>query len=517
MMLKSYSAHFRPVGSNSSSFSFENIPVVSVPVNGCGHAANISVEIHSSNNLQTPFVPLQSRPESRGRVTAGFHYFSNEDHVTSASACSELLTATATVPSVKLSSLNLSSTHSSLSDSTSFTSSNAHSSAETVSCKSSVAAPANNYGSKRRRIEGPSSETSISPRCIKTRLPFRFSRRSSNLRPGAHSEKSCKKSASASDRRITLRSAARSNVLPSAATSAATSLGKKSSLVSERRTSARVAACSTLPALAIHLMSAPVKKSSPVRASRVGTVAQTKNRSRSVAANELVAFYARKTCVVCSQRDCQPEAEVSHKRGARKTNVTWLCCSFCDDAFHSTCLPKNSDIESDDEWICPTCSVDSDLKRRSLAARPRPGNVDSTRPSRSFSSAWLKSCSRVASTSSCICDSNSNADNILLQPPQSLGAAYSTHVRSYVQSASLLTGLDVSVIAKADLKLPRFADRDESQRADARRKLALAMKDKGMLFDDNLSYPWPDCSQVCFAWRFYSLKFCFTKSQRKKK
>jgi hypothetical protein len=501
-MLKSYSVHFRPVGGNSSSFSFENVPVVSVPVNGCGHAANVSVEIQSSNILQTPFVPLQSRPESRSRVTAGFHYFSNEDHVTSASKCSELLAATATVPSVKLSSLSLSSTHLSLSDSTSFTSSNAHSSAETVSCKSSVAAPANNYGSKRRCIEGPSSETNIiSPRCIKTRLPFRFSRCSSNLRPGAHSEKSCKKSASASDRRITLRSAARSNVLPSTATS----LGKKSSLVSERRTSARVAACSTMPALAIHLMSAPVKKSSPVRASRVGTVAQTKNRSRSVAANELVAFYARKTCVVCSQRDYQPKADVSNKRGARKTNVTWLCCGFCDDAFHSTCLPKNSDIESDDEWICPTCSVDSDLKRRSLAARPRPGNVDSTRPSRSFSSAWLKSCSRVAFASSSNCDSNSNAENILLQPPQSLGAAYSIHVRSYVQSASLLTGLNVSVIAKADLKLPRFADRDESQRADARRKLALAMKDKGMLFDDNLSYPWPDCSQVCFAWRFYSL------------
>ncbi len=63
----------------------------------------------------------------------------------------------------------------------------------------------------------------------------------------------------------------------------------------------------------------------------------------------------------------------------------------------------------------------------------------------------------------------------------------------------------MSVIAKADLKLPRFADRNESQRADARRALALAMKEKAMLFDDNLSYPWPDCSQVCSSGRIIPL------------
>jgi hypothetical protein len=48
------------------------------------------------------------------------------------------------------------------------------------------------------------------------------------------------------------------------------------------------------------------------------------------------------------------------------------------------------------------------------------------------------------------------------------------------------------------LKLPRYNDCSASQRADARKQLAIAMTQKKMFFDDDLSFPWPDCPPVCF-------------------
>jgi hypothetical protein len=408
--------------------------------------------------------------------------------------------------------------------------------------------------SKRRRLGGPSTNTA--PSLFKAKPKINSSYRSTSSRSAAHSATQRRTSAFVSNRKVTLRSAAnlkssvpaastrvskrkatlrsaanlkcsvpaastrvskRKATLRSAANSkssapAASTRGRNTSSVLDRRASARLAACSMLPALAIHLISAPVQKTASARALRVCTVNRTKNSSRSVAAGELAAFYARKTCEVCSQTESQPKSDARQTRrgmhtcsSGRKDKVIWLCCSFCDDTFHSTCLPKDFDLESDGGWICPTCSVDSELKRRSMAARPRPGNVDSTRPSRSFSSAWLKSCSFTASASSPNRNFSSDVDSILIQPPQSLVAS---SLRSYVQSASLLTGLSVSVIAKAALKLPRFGDRNESQRADARRALALAMKEKCMSFDDDLSYPWPDCSQVCFSGRIIIRIIC---------
>jgi hypothetical protein len=329
--------------------------------------------------------------------------------------------------------------------------------------------------SKRRKFDGQSTKI-VPARSIKVHSGARFAIWSG-------------KSAFVSDRKGTLRSAVRSK----------TSSSKVSSNFGRKSSTTRLAAYSILPALSSLIKSAPVKNSASARAAHVCTVTRTKKKSRSVAASELAAFFARKTCVVCSQPEGQTEDDARQPRNKHtatkqdQKKVMWLCCSFCDDMFHLTCLPKNFDAESDDEWICPICSVDSELKRRSLAARPRLGTSDSTRPSRIFSSTWLKSCPRVVSSSSSGRDSADDANNILFQPQQLMVAG---PCRSYVQVSSRLTGLSVSVIAKAALKLPRFADRSESQRADARRKLALAMKEKTMTFDDNLSYPWPDCPQV---------------------
>jgi hypothetical protein len=340
--------------------------------------------------------------------------------------------------------------------------------------------------SKRRKLNGQSTKI-VPARSIKVHSGTRFAIWSG-------------KSAFVSDRKGTLRSAVRSKTSSSKVRS---NFGRKSSTT-------RLAACSILPALSSLIKSAPVKNSASARPAHVCTAIRTKTKSRSVAASELAAFFARKTCVVCSQPEGQTEADAREARNTHtatkqdQKKIMWLCCSFCDDTFHLTCLPKNFDSESDDEWICPVCSVDSDLKRRSLAARPRLGTLDSTRPSRTFSSTWLKSCPRVVSSSSSGRDSAYDADNILFQPPQLMVAG---PCRSYVQVSSLLTGLSVSVILKAALKLPRFADRSESQRADARRKLALAVKEKTMTFDDNLSYPWPDCPQVCLNSKFEISRF----------
>jgi hypothetical protein len=57
-------------------------------------------------------------------------------------------------------------------------------------------------------------------------------------------------------------------------------------------------------------------------------------------------------------------------------------------------------------------------------------------------------------------------------------------------------GLSAAQVRKAALKLPRYHDRTDQQRADARHALAEAMRQKAMAFDDEQSYPFVDCPKV---------------------
>ncbi len=229
---------------------------------------------------------------------------------------------------------------------------------------------------------------------------------------------------------------------------------------------------------------------------------RTNKKDHSARADET----SRKKCELCLQ-----PANIGYLPGGKKRKITaLLLCGSCEDAFHSSCLLDESDISAVDDngdWICPICFADSELKIRS-----RIEQIESNRPCRAYSSAWLKTCCTSHSLGS-----SGVSRNLLLRRKQSSTAcaiALNESSRSLVAtSASVarggeslldsslpLSGLCKSVIQRASLKLPRYQDRSESQRADARQKLFSAMKEKGMVFQDGLSYDWPDCPQVRYLW-----------------
>lgn len=282
--------------------------------------------------------------------------------------------------------------------------------------------------------------------------------------------------------------------------------------------------------LAIRVMPARVTQTSaPVSCSRAisrdvcvptNSAISTKKRSHSTVSKELDETRARKSCEICFRSAASSKMSEEKKRGTLtisncSKNYSSVFCSYCDDMYCVSCVTTNSDINAvrtDSSFICVQCVADCELKN----SRPTVSKQTRVcRPSRDFSSVYLKSqavsSSSVVAMSSALFRSSAStlplrvisaSWSILNEPPRplvqdaALLARLAVLPASSLAFSSLLSGLSVSMLKKAHLKLPRYADRNPEQRAHARHQLAAALKEKGIFFDDDHSYPWDDCTEV---------------------
>ena len=293
---------------------------------------------------------------------------------------------------------------------------------------------------------------------------------------------------------------------PNMPNSAASRGSKMVSISAQRKSPHTRSASRTIFAKPGKLLPASSVCASIQRAARFCAASRSIKKDRSSVADQIAPLSSRKICEVCS-RPASHDATLSagkkrNVHGKLPKNTTWLLCGSCEDAFHSSCLPDESDISAvgdDGTWICPVCFGDSELKCQNPVEQ-----TETNRPCRAFSSAWSKSCCNPNSlgsstvTHNCLTrrKNSSSSCTIALHEPSPTSSSVAIGEESFFDFSSSLSGICKSAIQRASLKLPRYTDRNEAQRADARQKLFSAMKEKGMIFQDGLSYDWPDCPQV---------------------
>jgi hypothetical protein len=247
-----------------------------------------------------------------------------------------------------------------------------------------------------------------------------------------------------------------------------------------------------------------------------------KTNRRAMADAELALGRERKVCAICLQAKLQCIRKFSISTSMQSNaEMVGKYCHCCDDYFHKQCLPLDSDI-SILNWMCPSCTLDRELKTEGHINVLQPKLSHPSRLLRPFSSAWLSETARHTRDFSKFESLPASYDPaqatlslaVLLQPARPL---YDLTTSSNSDPSALsrlkinLLGLAPSLVRSSPLKLPRYSDRTDEQRAEARHMLANAMRESGMEFSDDVKYPFRSCTQVTVfvSHSIFSRQQCF--------
>jgi hypothetical protein len=203
-----------------------------------------------------------------------------------------------------------------------------------------------------------------------------------------------------------------------------------------------------------------------------GERSRAKVKVRLTAEEELAIIAGKKMCTVCN---CSESAHEVSSNSSSSGTVAWRLCSVCDDAFGMTCaFSQDPNCQFDSEFTCKTCWADSELK-----------DADQGKDNpRRFSSEWLQS-THTSSTSA--------VSARLLPSFQASDRVDSLQILQQPSRPLLVSRLKRS---KSALKMPKWSDCTDEERAHSRQCLAAALTEKGIGFDDDLSYPFADCPEV---------------------